>query len=313
MTEQTIEALHDLTVQLVRNAQKTDDRFETFAQQIGTNLGSHGLAPVQPKIFKGTTNSDIFAFLAKFDRFAMFFAWDAPKRLQALPLFLEGHALCFYDTLPDTTRQHFGRLQTALQEHFSPLALRVLERTALNQRRMGDRETLDAYTEDINSKCRRLNLPDPDRMQIFIQGLTDDLKEYVLLQQPVTLLDAQEAARLKHAAFKTTSKSRTLEDLITDSVKKIQLYNSVASLKQPSTEISDLKRENKALKEQLRHMSIHSNNSTPRNGDSSFHNNGRQNTGPIICYRCNRAGHTARTYYANLSRPTPNNTITPYN
>ena len=125
MTEQTIEALHDLTVQLVRNAQKTDDRFEHFAQQIGNNLGSNGLAPVQPKIFKGTTNSDIFAFLAKFDRFATFFAWDAPKRLQALPLFLEGRALCFYDTLPDTTRQHFCRLQTALQEHFSPLGLRI--------------------------------------------------------------------------------------------------------------------------------------------------------------------------------------------
>ena len=123
MTEQTIKALHDLTVQLVRNAQKSDDRFEHFAQQIGTNLGSNGLAPVQPKIFEGTTNSDIFAFLAKFDRFATFFALDAPKRLQALPLFLEGRALCFYD--------------------------------------MGDRETLelDAYTEDIKSKCRRLNLP----------------------------------------------------------------------------------------------------------------------------------------------------------
>ena len=53
MTEQTIEDLHDITVQLVRNAQKTDDRFKHFAHQIGSNLGSNGLAPVQPKIFKG--------------------------------------------------------------------------------------------------------------------------------------------------------------------------------------------------------------------------------------------------------------------
>ena len=150
---------------------------------------------------------------------------------------------------------------------------------------MGDRETLDAYTEDINSKCRRLNLPDPDRMQIFIQGLTNDLKEYVLLQQPVTLLDAQEAARLKQAAFQTTSKSRALEDLITDSVKKIQLSNSVATLQQPSTEISDLKREIKTLKDQLRNISIHRNNSAPRNGDFSFHNNGKgalRYLGPLI-------------------------------
>ena len=103
-------------------------------------------------------SADIFAFLTKFDHFATFFAWDAPKCLQALPLFLEGCVLCIYDTLPDTTRQKFGRLQTALQEHFSPIGLHILEKTALLRERA--KTPFYRLQQELNSQEENAALPE---------------------------------------------------------------------------------------------------------------------------------------------------------
>ena len=308
MDENALAALHNLTTQLATNAQRTDDRFTQFAERIGTSMGSNGLAPVQPKPFSGSTNTDIFAFLTKFDRFAAFFAWDEPKRLQALPLFLEGRALGFYDTLPEQTRNSFQLLQAALRNHFSPPSLRMLERTALNQRRMREGETLDTYTDDVNAKCRRLNLADADCLQIFVQGLKNDLKEYVLLQQPLTFLEAQNAAQLKQAASQSVSTNTSLENLITDSVRKIQLSNSVAALQPQPSEVSELKREINSLRSQLRNLTMEQHDYNTRKNGYSFRNNGRGGKTQLTCFRCNRAGHIMRDCYANISHETPRHT-----
>ena len=49
---------------------------------------------------------------------------------------------------------------------------------------MKPNETLVDFTLHILDKSRKLELEDSQVMQIFIQGLTDNLKEHVLLQDP---------------------------------------------------------------------------------------------------------------------------------
>ena len=68
---------------------------------------------------------------------------------------------------------------------------------------MKPNESLADYTLHILKESRKLRLNDDEIKQTFIQGLSDDLKEHVLLQNPATLEETLNAAQDKDAAKQT--------------------------------------------------------------------------------------------------------------
>ncbi|XP_065061270.1 uncharacterized protein LOC135688368 [Rhopilema esculentum] len=59
-------------------------------------------------------------------------------------------------------------------------------------------------TTDIVKRCQRLSLNDNELMNLFINGLSSELKSHVVLNQPTTFAEAEKLARLRDAVSKTS-------------------------------------------------------------------------------------------------------------
>ena len=66
-------------------------------------------------------------------------------------------------------------------------------------------ETVDQYADFILKQSRQLQLSDSEILQIFIQGLRSDIKQFFLLNQPEDMAQALQSARLKFMAVASTS------------------------------------------------------------------------------------------------------------
>ena len=95
--------------------------------------------------------------------------------------------------------------------------LAFIFRLGVYSRKRRPHEPLSSYiTEDIIKKCQRLDISDSDMMNIYINGLADDIKTHVLLNQPDSLAKAEKLARLREAVMTndslTTGRSNILQD-----------------------------------------------------------------------------------------------------
>ena len=220
---------------------------EATVQELQTQLtavqaaieGNSQSSIFKPRSFSGLPSEDVNEWLGKFERFSKFYNWSNAKKLGALTLLLEGPALAWYQTLPDEDTGSFANLCTALRDRFGAQNLEFLFRQELYSRKQGLGEPLAVYTEDIIKKCQRLALPDKDIMNIFINGLSDDLKTHVILNQPKTFAEAENLARLKDSVGKTlppTFSAQTVQDRrIKELEGQVNLLLSLASQKKTQT------------------------------------------------------------------------------
>ena len=153
--------------------------------------------------FSGFQNEDVNEWVVKFNRLARFYGWGNAKKLSALPLLLNGPALAWFQTLSDETAGTFDSLIEALIARFGNQNIQFLIRQELYARKQLEHEPLVTYTEDIIKKCQRLNLNELEMMNIFINGLSAELKNHVVLNQPKTFTEAENLARLRDAVSKS--------------------------------------------------------------------------------------------------------------
>ena len=149
--------------------------------------------------FHGFPNEDVNEWLLKFERLSKFYGWSNAKKLGALPLLLGGTALAWFQTLPAESVADFKTLTDALKSRFGAQNLEFIFRQELYARKQGPNEPLALYTEDVIKKCQRLSLSENEMMNVFINGLVDDLRNHVILGQPKTFAAAENLARLRSA------------------------------------------------------------------------------------------------------------------
>ena len=96
-------------------------------------------------------------------------------------------------------------------------------RQILNERKQQEGEKLSSYITDIRKQCSRLQLPPFECLHHFVQGLRPDIKEYVALQQPTTLENAENLAKLKEIlSLENTSKPIDTTKLTQDIVQQLK-------------------------------------------------------------------------------------------
>ena len=146
-------------------------------------------------MFNGLPNEDVNEWLAKFDRLSIVYSWSNAKKLGALPLLLGGSALAWYQTLPTEVTSDFSQPGEQFKVRFGVTNLEFIFHQELYSRKQGPNEPLSMYTEDIIRQCQPLSLSDVDMMKIFINGLKNDLKSHVILNQPKSFAEADTLAR----------------------------------------------------------------------------------------------------------------------
>eukprot|EP00794_Sanderia_malayensis_P016316 gene16316-biopygen11996 len=187
----------------------------------------------QLRQFQGLPNEDVNDWLSRFEALSRFNNWTERKRFSALTLSLEGAAKAWYDSQTEESVANFEDLSTALKTRFGPPTLEFLFRQELYSRKQGQNEPLSAYTEDISRKGQRISLSDKEKMNIFISGLSQELKNHVVLNQPETFAEAENLARLMEAVSQSKKSPPTAiqEQRIKELESQVNLLVSLAAQK----------------------------------------------------------------------------------
>ncbi|KAJ7370843.1 Putative beta-lactamase-like 1 [Desmophyllum pertusum] len=116
--------------------------------------------------------------------------------LAELALHLAGPAESFFRSLSSSDKGDFDALSAALRERFSSKDRVWRMRQVLSARKQGSSEPLDKYIEDLQNKFDCLELTEEEKVWFFTQGLRPDTQREVLMRQPRTFREAENAARL---------------------------------------------------------------------------------------------------------------------
>ena len=161
--------------------------------------------------FKGDDSEDVRDFLSNYARVADICGWSREKSCRALPLHLKGPASAWFNSLPDRDDLTFDQLAKALEKQYASGASKWQLTQILDERKQREGETINSYTTDIRKQCNRLNLPPAECLKHFVRGLKEEIRSYVVLQQPETIEQAENYARLKEVTLKSESKTKPID------------------------------------------------------------------------------------------------------
>ena len=149
--------------------------------------------------FNGLPQEDINEWLSRFEALATFHSWSNAKQLNALPLSLGGPAKAWFDTQCPETKADFTVVTDGVKTRFGSQSLEFLLRQELYAQKQGATEPLSLYTKDSIKTSQHLAHSDKDLLNVFINGLRDDIKTHVILNQPDSFAEAENLARVREA------------------------------------------------------------------------------------------------------------------
>ena len=183
----------------IMDLQRQVGRCTDVAQELDRNYTTTGLPDtIKLPLFHGYESENFERWLEKFllhlGRRRLRPTSDAA--LAELALHLAGPAESFFRSLSRRDKETVDSLSTALRERFSSKDRVWRMRQMLSARKQGSSEPLDKYIEDLQNKFDNLDLSEEEKVWFFTQGLRPDTQKEVLMRQPRTFREAENAARL---------------------------------------------------------------------------------------------------------------------
>ena len=251
-----------------------------------------------------------------------------------MSLLLDGPAQAWLHTQTPDIANDFNALCDALKNRFGAQNRAFVFRQELYSRKQRPNEPLSSYTEDIINKCQHLNISDNDMLSIYINGLVDDIKTHVILNQPETFAKAENLARLREAMMSNDSLTNVRTNISQDHrIKELEgqvdLLVSLAANSKPNpnfhasnvnaispnqaleqgvaiggqqpvskSELADFKSDMLAAMDakftSLNTQSYRPNRPQRNNRTFARGRNLRMTDGQPVCNNCRRVGHVAR-------------------
>ena len=135
----------------------------------------------------------------------------------------------------------------AILQHFNPPEKKWSLRSKTYSLKQEGR-LLDEYASELNKYTTRLQMDPQTKLDLFIQGLDNSLKQHLLLKQPRTFDQALRAARLKDSVQQQDSNVDILLEKLVKRLQKQDLKASPASSPLAS-EIDKLKSKQESLQQ----------------------------------------------------------------
>ena len=246
--------------------------------------------------FSGADSEDVNEFLASFNRASRFYNFSDKRKAEALPLHLTGNASIWYNTTPSLAHKNFDELSEELRKKFHSASDIWLLRQKVYDRKQLPNESVSDFAATIRRMGQRVDLTTPERITAFIQNLRPDIKNYVLLQRPDSLEEAEMHAKLKESLPDPKPADRT--DEILNALAQLQTKATtqvVAAYTPPSNERQTHERSFQSTQQltrdditQIIRQELRKSNSRPnfqpQRGRRTF-------DGRPICDFCQKAGH----------------------
>lgn len=249
--------------------------------------------------FNGHKNMSFDNFLNKYLAFCDLTGKDEHERLNHLPFLLKGRAFDFYINLPEETRENFDLTTQALKNHFSPPECQLTDSAKCFSLKMKPDESVNIFYEKLIKSANKLTLSDNNKMLIFVNGLKDNLREFVVLQSPNTLDEALKLAKTKESVSLNYGTENALQQIL----HKIENVSQLDTRSNKDREISNLKRELQQLRSRMNMQ-----HSSPRTTNSDRHNSSPSNSNSApICFYCKKIGHLASECRARTRNSFQNN------
>ena len=120
---------------------------------------------------------------------------DAKART-TLPLYLKDSALRWYISLEDDVKGDYDALKEAFQRRFEPDPRTKWQRTAELYSILQNQSTVEDFIAKITTKAAQLQLPDDQTFNIILNGLKPCIRQFVLQQNPGTIQELTQNAKL---------------------------------------------------------------------------------------------------------------------
>ena len=253
-------------------------------------------------IFDGSENKDVFEFLDKFKRAAKLNGWNDDDLPIGLPLYLKGHASAWFKCLQGADEMTFDELSRAMINHFESKATQWRIRQSLSQLRQLEKESVADYSQNVRTLCARLSLPRSEWIHYFIQGLRPEIRDYVILQQPNHLDEAENFAQLKEFVLASSDETPTsnAQQLLAQVIEKLSATTrsedkTLGSLNSQQKDFDESEEMRRVIRDELQQIT----SEEPQHFDS-FSRQFRNHRN-FVCFDCSRNGHTQCYCTANIN------------
>ena len=126
---------------------------------------------------------------------------------------MRGAALITYEGLPAATKNNVILVQEAhTRKYNTPEKQWQLRSKLYSLKQEGD--NLEQFIKTLDKLSQKCGVADNTKMDLFITGLNEKLKEALLLRQPANYNAALSYARLKQSASSTNSEERLIKRLL---------------------------------------------------------------------------------------------------
>ena len=192
----------DLLNERIDNITTTQRNVQQNVQQIRNNGGE--MNDVK-NTYSGYSAEDGRSWLEKYEAKGQIHGWNDQRKAQGFRLGLTGPAEVWYQELPQATKGDYTALRQAFRDKFITQQNRWVLEGILQRRKQGSNETVEAYSADMRRYFFQLEKGPVERLTLYVNGLRDGIKVFVMGQNPDNLEDAEKAARLGETVAEMTT------------------------------------------------------------------------------------------------------------
>ena len=199
------------------------DRIGSMAESVKRSLDQNFYSPRQVgpdtrlPTFRGRYHESFERFQQKLILAFKHLNWDesCSSRWSCLPSVLEGDAETTFYTFPDSVRENFHLVMEALRSEYGRHTKDMMQIHDIIESCILEGDKLDEYNEIKSRLFLEADLPETDRVRLYIKGLTLDMRCQLGMSRPTTLKEAKALAR------KALTTVKLMQSLSTDRIAEI--------------------------------------------------------------------------------------------
>ena len=241
--------------------------------------------------FSGAQKENVRTFLQKLNGRAELFSLSDTQKAQIFGILVTGLAFSWYQSLDNSTKRDWQRLQDACMEQYGPPAGSMFHVAATLEHTQGRHQSVDSYIAEMVQRFERCDAAENRRVESFVRGLRPEFRVYVMEKDPSTFREAERLAKkIEHLQSQTKDQPppAAIEAMLAYTPSQTQAVASVASDSDLARQVRELTAELALLKSNKEEKGARAETVDDRRRRTP---QSRTTQGRPRCQRCDKVGH----------------------